>query len=542
MPAQELQWVSYEVSDAQSIAAGATVTIQIPDLTGFAGPADKAKILLESAAEIEHALMVQYLYAAYSLKGSDEVTDAAQQAALDETSPDSWPQVLLDIAREEMGHLLTVQHLLLTLGEPPNLEREDFPPRKDLYPFPLHLEPLSQSSLAKYVVAEAPANATGLDDVLEKAQVAAGAAVNRVGMVYGLLGVVFSGPDQVAAGSDHADWDDLVRQLSEAAYRQSPPETWHLPDDAFHADAADRQAVPEDWQVGQLRVHQVTDRASALEAIRDIGEQGEGATGTDTGSHYHRLLGIYRGGDGAAAFPDPGGWQAARDVPTDPKVDADITEPRARAYAALADLRYALLLGFIEHYLLTASLDRDLLAGWIVAEMRSRVAYLARALTGMPRDGGGGHAAMPFTLPDPLDLPADEAARWALHAERTHSAVTVVEAIRSAGAGDDDRYLADLLASDQARLTYMGARADGAPAKTSFARDIGPLFRPKDVRHMAGVGLDLADPAAARRAADNILKRVQSGGPRRMPPAPDQRWTPAQIRLLERWVADGCPD
>jgi len=541
MPARELKWVSYEVSDAQSIAAGATVTIQIPDLTGFAGPADKAKILLESAAEIEHALMVQYLYAAYSLKGSDEVTDATQQAALDETSPDSWPQVLLDIAREEMGHLLTVQHLLLAVGEPPNLEREDFPPRKDLYPFPLHLEPLSQSSLAKYVIAEAPANATGIDDVLEKAQVAAGAAVNRVGMVYGLLGVVFSGPEQVAAGSDHADWDDLVRQLSEAAYKQSPPETWHLPDDAFHADAADRQAVPEDWQVGQLRVHKVTDRASAVEAIRDIGEQGEGATGTDTGSHYHRLLAIYRGGDGAAAFPDPGGWQAARDVPTDPKV-ADIADPRASAYAGLADLRYALLLGFIEHYLLTASLDRDLLAGWIVAEMRSRVAYLARALTGMPRGGGGGGAAMPFTLPDPLHLPADEAARWALHAERTQAAIAAVEAIRTAGAGDDDRYLADLLASDQARLSYMGARADGSPAKTSFARDIRPLFRPKDVRHMADLGLDLSDPAAAQRAADNIIKRVQSGGPRRMPPAPDQPWTPAQIRLLERWVADGYPD
>jgi len=41
---------------------------------------------------------------------------------------------------------MTVQNLLLALGLRPNLEREDFPPRKDLYPFALHLEPLTQRS------------------------------------------------------------------------------------------------------------------------------------------------------------------------------------------------------------------------------------------------------------------------------------------------------------------------------------------------------------------------------------------------------------
>ena len=74
---------------------------------------DKAEILLESAAEIEHALMVQDLYAAYSLKSNDEVIDPAQQAALDDLA---WPAVLFGIAREEMGHLLAVPELLLLLG------------------------------------------------------------------------------------------------------------------------------------------------------------------------------------------------------------------------------------------------------------------------------------------------------------------------------------------------------------------------------------------------------------------------------------------
>jgi hypothetical protein len=198
MPAPDFDWISVEVrvsseSPLRTLAVGLpeaaappeAVTIQLPDLTRWPAPADKARVLLESAAEVEHALMVQYLYAAYSLKSSDEVQDPAQQAALDETSPDSWPHLLLGIAREEMGHLMTVQNLLLLLGLPPNLEREDFPPRKDLYPFSLHLEPLSQRSLAKYVVAEAPGNAGGIDDIVELARESAGAMINRVGVLYG---------------------------------------------------------------------------------------------------------------------------------------------------------------------------------------------------------------------------------------------------------------------------------------------------------------------------------------------------------------------
>src|SRR5918998_4558616 len=101
-----------------ALRAAEKTTIEIPDLSGWPSPLDKAEILLESAAEIEHSLMVQYLYAAYSLKSADEVTDPQQQAALDDTSAHSWPQVRLAIAREEMGHLLTVQNLLLLLGLP----------------------------------------------------------------------------------------------------------------------------------------------------------------------------------------------------------------------------------------------------------------------------------------------------------------------------------------------------------------------------------------------------------------------------------------
>jgi len=517
------------------------MTIRLPDLAAWPSPLDKAEILLESAAEIEHALMVQYLYTAYSLKSSDEVIDPAQQAALDDLA---WPAVLFGIAREEMGHLMTVQNMLLLLGLPPNFEREDFPLRKEVYPFSLHLERLSQKSLAKYVVAEAPFDATDIDDIIQLAQESAGAAINHVGVLYGLLGLVFATEEQVQeGGSGSTSWDEMVRHLSEAAYQQAPADAWHLPDDAFHPLLAAQQADPADWQVGNLRVHRIADRTAARSAIRDIGEQGEGPTNEGAQSHFDRFRGIYRGQQGMVVFPAAGEWLPTRDVPTDPRVGIDITDPRTKRWAELANIRYALLLGFIEHYLQTSGGDRSILTGWIFAEMRSRVGFIARKLTTMPRGDAGGVAAAPFALPDLLHLPGAETARWGVHKQRTEAAITKVEELQAAEAVDEAApYLSDLLASDKARLAFITGRTTAPDVTTSFARDILPLFRPMDIEHMRDIGTDLSQYDVVRESAQVIRERVQGTGGRIMPPAPGQPWTKTQIDLFAKWIADGFPE
>src|SRR6059058_2028997 len=89
---------------------------------------DGAVFLLHVAAEVEHALMAQYLYAAWSLGGP-------QIPASRRDEVEQWRRTILQIARQEMAHLLTVQNILLLLGGPPNFEREDYPFRSDLYPF-----------------------------------------------------------------------------------------------------------------------------------------------------------------------------------------------------------------------------------------------------------------------------------------------------------------------------------------------------------------------------------------------------------------------
>lgn len=542
MTTPAFEWQVYEIPvevtggpHERAVAArdAGTMTVELPDLTGFATPLDKARILLESAAEVEHALLVQYLYAAFSLKGTAEFTDPAQGSAVQ-----SWSSTLHHIARQEMGHLMTAQNLLLALGLPPNLEREDFPPQKDLYPFAMHLEPLSQRSLAKYVVAESPEDVAGIDDILAQATQSAGASINHVGVLYGLLGLVFSTRDQIAAGGSGSEpWDQMLRRLAAAADQQSAPASWHLPDDAIDPQTVDRQADPGRWQRGNT-VHLITDRATALEAIRNVAEEGEGSVDGEE-SHFADFLAMYRG-NGNVPFPAADGWVAVYPMPTDPR-PADISEARTQRWAQLADIHYGFLLGAIEHHLRTTDEeDRSTLAGWAFQEMFALPTLAVKLAT---LTAGAGVGALPFTLPSPLPLPDTEAARWDVHLARTTAAIDKIEqmqALDSADAADDD--LTNQLEASRQRRDLITGQAATPVATTSFARDILPLFRPVDIEHMNDqVGLDLSDFDVVRTSADAISRRMKGLGGRVMPPPPDPPLSAAQIALFDTWVAEGFP-
>ena len=106
--------------------------------------------------------MLQYLYAAYSLK-------PAYQVLIGTGAPNATD--LLGVSIQEMEHLMDVNRLLVELGASPVFIRQDFPYEPDIYPFSLNLEPLSRKSLAKYTFCEAPskaldkAHAQSADDV-----------------------------------------------------------------------------------------------------------------------------------------------------------------------------------------------------------------------------------------------------------------------------------------------------------------------------------------------------------------------------------------
>jgi ferritin-like protein len=436
----------------QRVAAGAPLT-KPEELTWW----DWTVFLLHTAAEIEHALMVQYLYAAYSLPSVGSAGPGAPPDAANLVR--RWRRAILAVAREEMGHFVTVQNLLRLIGGPLNVEREDFPFRPFLYPFPFQLEPLTKASLAKYAAAEMPAKPDRppelIDEVIRRASGAAGGmAVNRVGALY----------------------EELARTFADDT---------KLLDRAFRPDSGGFQARRDDWYGSSVViVREMTSRADALGALQEVDAQGEGwdIPAPSAGlSHFDRFLDIY------LAFPDPadGGaaaeWTPALPLPTNPTTgpvpdgNADdesgvISHPGSRRWAHLFNLRYRMLLVYLLHALhrdepierggvLT---PRGHLRDWVFLEMRGRpqagLRGLARKLTTLPRTTAGTAtvAGPPFELPYTFSLPDRERDRWHLHLTLIESSRTLIDAIRAESGADP--VLEELEAIDHAARVLIDSQ------------------------------------------------------------------------------------
>lgn len=451
-------------------------------------PRDEAAFLLKAAAEVEHMLMVHYLFAAYSLKPKGEHQDEIK----------GLQNGLLQIAREEMGHLITVQNLLLLIGAPLNFHREHSPYASEIYPFRFKLEPLSLDSLAKYVVAESPVRCppemdperwTFLVETIQPQAEAAndGCPVMHVGPIFARLRQLFENQD--GNGLQDADFRHAGNS------RQGRFEDWGydpqgkgdgepLIVDSFEAEEPEKV------------------RDAAIEAIQKISDQGEGFDPPTTGpeSHFERFFNYY---DRVAELIDQG-VEPAWPLTTNPNttkaskstspgtggnVESDleaaitahetqgrITNPRSRQWAQLLNARYRLLLMFLSHFL---HLDEELYVGsgpkegdrtrrglllaWTFDEMR-RLRKLSRKLVQLPKDEEEHpmRAGPPFELPYSLQLPAEEADRWRLHLDASLAASRLVVDLRAGGAPDDeDKFLIDLERLDAEAQKSLRALAAG---------------------------------------------------------------------------------
>jgi hypothetical protein len=381
---------------------------------------EEALVLLQAAAEIEHALLVQYLYAAYSLQTKGPFRG---QALPDDPGKlaQRWQGDIIQIAKEEMGHLITVQNLLRFIrGGRPHLERENYPVRTDLYPFPFELEPLTKQSLAKYVTTEMPVLDHPSWELLEIIETATGAAtvpINHVGLLYARLYFLFQ-EDDTPVEPWKLDASDF------------PP--GHLGEDDFNA--ADKikpfQAVPEEWTLdlkGDKRIYvdPILSREDAMKAINKIALEGEGLKDADK-SHYQTFLRTYRE---FTCNAGPTKWIPTWDIATNPNTTGPdrITSRATFLVARLLDVRYQLLLADIWH---AVQLDRDhpptppvadraTVAGtWAVETEMSAVRRLALQLTQLkqhdtPKDAAP-FAGAPFELPFEPFLPGPEPERWGL--------------------------------------------------------------------------------------------------------------------------------
>jgi hypothetical protein len=547
-------------------------TIELPELPET--PQGKAATLLRVAAQIEHALMAQYLYAGYSFEPTQ--------------------RAIVDVAVEEMSHLMTVQNLLRCIGEQPHLQRQDdgayVPAAERLFPFDFRFEPLSHLSLAKYVVAESPATVPpGVDPavmahIVDLATGAADEPVDRVGTLYALLGVVFGTPEllvELAASGD--PWYVVVNQLAaEAAVFYGGAEAVHLPDWAFDPASVSGQGSDHDWDrsrvvegIDEFRVHVVGSRREALEALRDIGLQGEGPSPVvGETAHFRRFFNLFITffGDEGTGTGRPAG---VRDVPAGSHIVLDpngsgenvISHATTVRWARLADLRYAILLGALERYLLAPPDERAFLRGWCFSEMFA-LSKLAEFLRHMPRSDSASPevAALPLTVPGWLAT----GGQWSDLAAAFEEGRTITqELLTQVPAGSAQRALLVLmLGSDERKLQEATARKAGTTARTQTdaVRDI--------LDWAAGAG-DPGDnhfgdsptlPGAGQgrfwhqQHDDFVQVEIFGQNVTTRPPGEDARMIARlrdgsmpqdrppldvnceEFQLVEQWVADGCPD
>ena len=417
-------------------------------------PRDYVSYLLHVDAEIEHALMVQYLYAAYSL-GGPQVPQAHRAAVR------GWQEIILGIAKEEMGHLISVQNALRLVGSPLNLGREDYPWDVPFYPFPFTLEPLTLDSLAKYVYAESPEDWTGplADEVRERVHAQVDDP-HRVGELFALLISLLEDPDYVPDAAFQANtypfqasWDEWGRGYAGGA--------------RGNATGANPKPTPD------VLVVPLASRDDAVNAMTQIAQQGEAPVSADPDapSHFARFLKIYVEMKACAGQ----GWSASRPVAVNPYVSLDpgmdpaeglaeaettsaITHPESRLWATLHNLRYRMLLTYLTHsFTLAGGLaaagvftPRGAIVNATFGEMYNLRA-ISEILMQLPLGSRAGVCAgPPFQMPYTLDSPLGEANRWRLHLDLLDAADRLVAALLVASPPERHPYLLSLREADRA--------------------------------------------------------------------------------------------
>src|SRR5690349_20977889 len=116
----------------------------------------REKILhaLYEAAELEQNLMCTYLYAAFSLKDGEGEGLAASEAE----AVARWRRAILDVAIDEMSHLVAVWNITAALGGAPRFGRTNFPLDPGYLPagITVKLAPFGEAVIQHFVFLERP--------------------------------------------------------------------------------------------------------------------------------------------------------------------------------------------------------------------------------------------------------------------------------------------------------------------------------------------------------------------------------------------------
>jgi len=372
--------------------------------------------MLCEAAELEHGIMCQYLYAAFSLKQSeDEGLSAGEAEAVQR-----WRKHISHIATQEMLHLSLVQNLLSAIGGAPHLSRPNFPHPAAHYPAGVHLAllPFGEPALQHFMFLERP-EGMDLDDAEGMAAWGRAAPAMQPGEI------VPRSQDFKTVGhlyrSIEAGFARLAGKFGERRLFVGPP-----------------RAQATEQYFGWPELVAVTGTASAQKAIDEILEQGEGPRGNWKDAHFGQFVQIM---DEYTQLREANpAFQPARPVVTvnvrpsehDTGVPL-VTDPLTRQVMDLFNVSYEVLLLMLQRFFAhTEETDAQLraLADAAVNLMFQAIKPIGDLVTTLPAgpDYPGRTAGPSFELFYESDtiLPHREAA-WILLTERIRQAAEYCE-------------------------------------------------------------------------------------------------------------------
>ena len=283
--------------------------------------------MLCAAAELEHALMCEYLFAAFTLKRS--VDEGLTQDQLD--AVERWRSAILMVAKQEMLHLAINSNLITSLGASPHLSRPNLPQPARHYPAGVRLTllPFGEQALRHFLYLERP-EGLDIDDADGLAAVDSAVPV--------------MGEEEIAPHLQEFQTVGHLYRSIEAGFRHLS-EKWG--EDKLFIGPLESQARGELFGWSQLQPIDSCD--AAVRAIESIVEQGEGPRGNWRNAHFGRFLRVldeYL--EMLAADPD---LEVARPVlpalvhapESGEEVDL-ITDPRTARIAELGNVAYEVLL------------------------------------------------------------------------------------------------------------------------------------------------------------------------------------------------------
>src|SRR5215510_1667098 len=399
-----------------SLMAEATIVV---------GDRKELTYLLSQAAELEHGLMCEYLYAAFSLKSTAGPGLRADQ--LD--SVGRWRKMILGIAAEEMLHWAMVQNLLTAVGSAPYVSRPHMPHQARGYPpgVQVRLLPFGEAALQHFVYLERPEGVEGSD--AEGFQPA------------GQPPPPMSPEEIIPRGQDFATVGHLYRSIERGFA--------HLADkfgaDRLFIGPAFQQA--DETAFGWPDLRPITGLAGANRAIERIVEQGEGARGDWANAHYGRFLAVLddyraiRDEDPAFEPAHPVVAAAVRGV-EGIEPDVYISDPATGGCSDLFDAVYELLLQIIARYFAFGHEtpgQRQVLAHTAVGLMFEAIKPLGLLLARLPvgPDHPDVTAGANFQLPDRASflLPHRRSA-WFRFAERLDELAAFAAGLRPPAGAD----------------------------------------------------------------------------------------------------------